>query len=54
MSSENILNQWLEEERQVRERLHPVSVIPIAQLAAYTGLEFLKNACRWIAFNTHC
>ena len=43
MSSENILNQWLEEERQVRERLHPVGVIPIAQLAAYTGLEFLKK-----------
>ena len=43
MSSENILNQWLEEERQVRERLHPVGVIPIAQLAAYTGLEFLEK-----------
>ena len=43
MSSENILNHWLEEERQVRERLHPVGVITIAQLATYTGLEVLKK-----------
>ncbi|VWX30127.1 hypothetical protein ENHY17A_20008 [Moraxellaceae bacterium 17A] len=32
MSSENILNQWLEEERQVRERLHRHTNCSISRL----------------------